>query len=136
MLEFKIGYKTFKVNVDLDALIQQAIEYRANDFQDSMDMDTEKPVTEEEFKDDVQALINYLMTLKTMPSLMEQVVVEKVAKKKDGWFAKGRVSVLYRCDKTAYISEEEYGYRVFCLRAKSSSADTVDITLMTDIFKW
>lgn len=136
MFDFKVGYKTFKVDIEIDELIEKATSHMDYDYDGHMSIDTEKETTEEEYKDDIQALINYLKTLKTVPSLLEQIIVEKIAKKKDGWFAKGRIAILFRCDKTAYISEEEYGYRCYCLRAKSTGPDTVVVSLMEDIFKW
>lgn len=129
--------KTFKVNANFDEmLVELKDEYIGFEEGTHILAETEQPVTEQEYKDDIQAAINYVNTLKQMPPLLETVVVDKIAKKKDGWFAKGRVTVLFKCEHTAFLSEEEYGYRCLCIKAKSTSASECDLFVSSEVFKW
>lgn len=135
--EFKVGRKVFKVDVDLDELSKEAREH-LDEYEKGfhINIDTEDQVSEEQYKESVKVLVNYVENLKLYPQLLETLVVDKIAKKKDGWFAKGRVNILHRCDNAASLSEEEYGYRCLCLKAKSMSADTVNLFITDGVFKW
>lgn len=136
--EVKLNRKNFKVNVDFDKMLD-AVRMERSEYEYGRHIvaDTDdKFVTEQEFNDDLDALVNYVNTLKQAPPLMDIVVVDKIAKKKDGWLAKGRVTILFKCEKTAYLSEEEYGYRCMCLKAKSRSANEIDLFVSSEVFKW
>ena len=135
--EVKMNRKTFKVNADFHYMLT-LLTNELDNFQHGYHIiaETEDLSTEQEYKDDINAAINYIKTLQQMPMLLETIVVDKIAKKKDGWFAKGRVTILFRCDHTAYLSEEEYGYRCLCIKAKSTSAGECDLFVSNEIFKW
>lgn len=135
--QVNLNRKNFVVNADFDNMLDELNrEYNCYDRGIHILADTEEPVTEQQYQDDVQAAINYIKTLKQIPNLLDTVVVDKIVKKKDGWFAKGRVTILFKCDHTAYLSEEEYGYRCLCIKAKSKSAHECDLFVSSEVFKW
>lgn len=138
IMEIKSGYKTFNVDIDLQKLKLEAEDYKQEFFNyaDRVALHTDTLVSEEEFVADIDKLINYLDELKKNPELIKEHLVDKIGKKKDGWLYKGRVLHAYICNKTAWVSEEEYGYRCYCLKVKALDAYHLKVFLIEDIFQW
>jgi len=136
MFQFKVERKNFKVDVDLDDLLIRANALKDSYEEDMLNLKTELRITKEEYEFDICKLINYIQCFKDNSELLVPLVINVIGKKKDGWLAKGRVHHIVICENTARDSEEEYGYRAWCLRTKNTSADTVLVELKEDIFKW
>jgi hypothetical protein len=98
--------------------------------------DTRSKVSQYDYDADMDRMKKHLYDLKTNPDRITTIVVQNIRKRKDGLFAKGSVYIIDKYTHTAYLSEEEYGYRYMSLRAKAISNDTVEILFYTDIEQW
>jgi hypothetical protein len=141
-MEFSIEEKgrMFTVKVDMERLLVHVNNYKeaiveGDDSDDSYVMNgTEDRVTQAQYDLDMLKFEKDVQALSDVEHLRK--IVDRMGRKKDGYFAKGRVVQFAGYNTTAWYDEEAYGWRYMGLRAKSENANTMTITFEQEIDKY
>lgn len=137
MFEFKVDRKNFKVDIDFDRLLLRAKAVSETfEEEEYMNYKTELLTNKEDFDSDINTLINYIKEIQDNTSLLELLVVKPATKRKDGWLAKGRINYIVICENVSYDSEEEFGYRVYCLKTKNISVNEIKVDLVYETMRY
>jgi hypothetical protein len=130
---FTVSFDTEHMRQRIQELVEEGEEF--NGWQ-PIGGDESSRSTLEEIQADIQSGMDFLNQLENNPAEVLLPLIQNFPRKKDGWLPKGRVQLPVEMEHIAYLSQDEYGWRYYAIRAQSINAIEIELSFGMEITKW